>query len=123
MSSIAVASLTGFPLLLTLAQAPHRAQDVTPPHPSVNLSVSIPSASLPAPGEKPYLKLFLMAGQAATVETRVRHADGQKPPAKIVCGMVVILADPKVDPDFVRTAPVDTSGMKIRRIAPDACAE
>jgi hypothetical protein len=47
----------------------------------------------------------------------------QKPVPKIVCGMVVIQADPKVDPKFVIRAPVDTSAYKIRRIQPQVCAD
>lgn len=124
MTSVAIAGLTGLPLLLTLAQAPHRAQDVRPPLPTVNLSVSIPSASLPTLGQKAYVKLFVKPGQAPSLQGAAGQAwDAGRPSSKIVCGMVVMQADPKIDPGFVRTAPVDTSGMKIRRIPPGACAD
>jgi hypothetical protein len=37
--------------------------------------------------------------------------------------MVVIQADPNIDPRFIIRAPADTTAYKIRRIPPQACAE
>jgi hypothetical protein len=52
-----------------------------------------------------------------------------KPPPRIVCGMVVIQADPGIDPKMIQrplaTRPTDepASTFHIKRISPTSCAE
>ena len=112
-------------LFALLVQSADRGQQ-SRPAPSAEQSGSTPAVAVPStPGDKAFGRLF-------TLQALPRNPDGgplivevpdQKPAAKIVCGMVVIQADPNVDPKFVIHAPVDTSAYKIRRIQPRACAD
>ncbi|MGH9372277.1 MAG: hypothetical protein ACRD15_12160 [Vicinamibacterales bacterium] len=47
---------------------------------------------------------------------------GTSPRIRIVCGMTVIQADPKVDPAFIIPAPADRD-FKIQRITPKVCID
>ena len=117
MTSVALA----LPVLgLFLLQTPGQGKQPREQAPPFDLSQSAPLASTPTvPGEKAFGQLFEMKQ-----EPGARQAlPNQKPETKIVCGMVVIQADPNIDPKFVIRAPVDSSTMKIRRIPPLTCAE
>jgi hypothetical protein len=111
-------------LLAVLAQSADRGKA-----PQVVLSPeqsrSSPETPAPStPGDKAFNRLFTLPAprQNPHGDPVVMAAPELKPAPKIVCGMVVMQADPKVDPKFVIRAPEDTSAYKIRRIPPPACA-
>jgi hypothetical protein len=92
--------------------------------PAIDLSPSAPQAPSPsAPGEKPFRKLFEQTQDERAARQALQALTSQKPEQRIVCGMVVIQANPNIDPKFVVRAPPDTSAHKIRRIPPTACAD
>jgi hypothetical protein len=82
-------------------------------------------------GEKAFRNLFTadshdrsraeLAG--ALVVMARRAGEGRPPERKVVCGMVVMQADPSVDPKFVKEVPGDPASMKIRRIPAPACTD
>jgi hypothetical protein len=128
--------MTGMLLGLTVfiaavAQAPDRGRDVHQPAarttPKVDLSQVDPNSAQPTPpGEKPFGKLFGQEDQRAQLEAMAKLREAvasREAKSKIVCGMVVIEADPGVDPKFVHRPTGDTSGMKIRRIQPNVCVD
>jgi hypothetical protein len=103
---------------LFLLQTPEQGRQPREQGPPVETSPSAPQAPT-VPGEKAFGRLFEQKQQPDP-----RHSlPNQKPATKIVCGMVVIQADPNIDPKFVIRAPDDSSTMKIRRIPPATCAE
>ena len=105
---------------LFLLQAPERAKEARQPSQTFDLAQTAPQPPSPTvPGEKAFGKLFEQAQERAARQA----VANQKPATRIVCGMVVIQADPNIDPKFVIRAPVDSSTMKIRRIPPATCAE
>ena len=106
--------------LLQTAEQRKQPREQAPP---IDLSPSAPQAPSPTvPGEKPFAKLFEQAQERAARQA-LQALPSQKPEPRIVCGMVVIQADPNIDPKFVVRAPADTSAHKIRRIPPTACAD
>jgi hypothetical protein len=111
-------------LLALLAQSADRGKEARPA-PSPERSQSSPSTSAPStPGDKAFNRLFTVPAPPQNPDRDPNVAvPEQKPASKIVCGMVVIQADPNVDPKFIIRAPADTSAHKIRRIAPPACAD
>ena len=123
--------MTGMLLGLTIAiagvaQAADRSPRAQPPAPPVTSGIDLSSAAQtpPAPpGEKSFGKLFAQADRRAELEAAHQALARAQSRTKIVCGMVVIQADPSIDPKFVHHPPADTSGMKIRRIPPPACAD
>jgi hypothetical protein len=111
--------------LALLAQSADRGKELQPA-PFPEQSQSSPSTSAPStPGDKAFNRLFTVPAppQNPHRDPVVTEVSEQKPAPKIVCGMVVIQADPTVDPRFVIHAPADTSGFKIRRIQPKVCAD
>ena len=123
------AMLLAATLMAVVAQTP-AAQP--PAQPSSQPGVT----SLPAPegSAAPFKKLFLpeTALREAQMQAARSHAraalearTGQAAVApKVVCGMVVIQADPNVDPRMIRRPPPDAAtAAHIKRIAPTACAE
>ena len=112
-------------LLALLAQGADRG--IKPqPAPSPGPVPPNPSTSAPSiPGDKAFSRLFTVPALPQNPDGRpiIVELPEQKPAPKIVCGMVVIRADPNVDPRFVIRAPANTSGFKIRRIEPPACAD
>ena len=124
--------MTGMLLGLTIAiagiaQAAARSAPAQPPAPSVTSGIDLSRAGQTpptTPGEKSFGRLFEQADRRARFEAAAHQALARSEArTKIVCGMVVIQADPSIDPKFVQRAPADTSGMKIRRIPPPACAD
>jgi hypothetical protein len=105
---------------LFLLQTPDQGKQPREQSLPVDLSPAAPQATPPTvPGEKPFGKLFEPAEERAARQALA----SQKPAPKVVCGMVVIQADPNVDPRFIIRAPADTTAYKIRRIPPTACAD
>ena len=117
--------MTSVPLALPvlglfLLQTPEHSKQPQEQAPPIDLSPSAPPAPSPTvPGEKAFGQLFEQAQERAA---RQALAD-QKPRRKIVCGMVVIEADPSIDPKILVPPPVDAGTSKIRRIVPLACTE
>ena len=110
-------------LLAVLAQSADRGRDPQPPHPTGRAQPApfIPAPS--APGDKPSSRLFTVPAPQPNPnrDPLVVEVPDRKPAQKIVCGMVVIQADPNIDPRFVMRAPADTSAHMIRRIPPQTC--
>jgi hypothetical protein len=112
-------------LLALLAQSADRGREPHPA-PSPERTQPGPFTSAPsAPGDKAFSQLFTLPAPPQNQERDpiIVAVPDQKPATKIVCGMVVIQADPSIDPRFVVRAPADTSAHKIRRIPPQACAD
>ena len=120
-------------LLLGLAVTASLTQMPAPP---TGAGPSSPAQLSPQPGtaepvqrSKPFQKLFVpQPNQARKQEEharalleRQRLASESAP--KIVCGMVVIQADPKVDPKMVIRQGESTPTLHIKKIPPAACAE
>jgi hypothetical protein len=113
-------------LLALLAQSADRVKELPTPPPEV--SQPGPSTSAPSiPGGNAFGRLQFTLTEPPQNPDRdsivAVPVPDQKPASKVVCGMVVIRADPEVDPKFVVRAPVDTSAYKIRRIQPQVCAD
>lgn len=107
-------------LVLFLLQTPDQGKQPREQAPPVDLSPAAPQATPPTvPGEKPFGKLFEPAEERAA---RQALAD-QKPRRKVVCGMVVIEADPSIDPKILVPPAVDAGTSKIRRFVPATCIE
>jgi hypothetical protein len=88
--------------------------------PPVDLSPSAPAAPSPTlPGGKAFGQLFEQAQEHAARRALANQKHGRK----IVCGMVVIEADPSIDPKILMPPPVDSGTAKIRRIVPPTCTE
>ena len=105
---------------LFLLQAPERPKEPRQPAQPFDLAQTVPQPPSPTvPGEKAFAKLFEQAQEPAPREAPAN----QKPARKIVCGMVVIEADPNIDPKILVPPSADSGTAKIRRIVPSACAE
>ena|SRR5215207_5644312 len=120
--------MTSVPLALPvlglfLLQTPERAQEFRQPAQTFTLAEAVPRASPAVPGEKAFSQLFEHAQRAARQAHSRRGFANQKPERKIVCGMVVIEADPTIDPKILVPPAPDSGGAKIRRIVPPACIE
>ena len=116
----------GWPIVIVLAalaQSPGGGRQQQVPGPSLEGSPSAPQSA--TPGDKAFSRLFTKPAPAQNMEHRDRRQalENQKPKTKVVCGMVVIQADPSLDPKFVIRAPVDSSTQKILRIPPATCVE
>jgi hypothetical protein len=122
MMSVAVA----LPLLIvTIAQVPDRTERL-PQQPSaaVDLSASTPAPAVPAAVDnKAFDKLFAQALLSAQAADRRPSADDRATLPRVVCGMVVIPANPAVDPRIVILPRPQSADAKIRRIVPEACRE
>jgi len=120
-------------LLLGLAVTASLTQMPAPPTGSTSRApaqLSPPSgATEPAQRSGPFQKLFVpQANEARKQEQHARAmleqqrlAAGSAP--RIVCGMVVIQADPKVDHKMLIRPQESTTVMHIKKIPPAACAE
>jgi hypothetical protein len=112
-------------LIVTIAQVPDRIERL-PQQPSaaVDLSASTPAAAVPAGVDnKAFDKLFARALLSAQAAGRRPPADGRATLPRVVCGMVVIPANPAVDPKIVILPPPEAADAKIRRLVPEACRE
>ena len=120
--------MTSVPLALPvlglfLLQTPEQSRQPREQAPPIDLSPSAPQAPSPTvPGEKPFGKLFEQAQERAARQA-LQAVLSQKPEPKIVCGMVVIQADPRIDPKILVPPPADAGTSKIRRIVPPVCTE
>ena len=105
---------------LFLLQTPEQGKQPREQAPPIDLSPSAPLAPSPTvPGEKAFGQLFEQAQEPAARQALAN----QKPGRKIVCGMVVIEADPSIDPKILVPPPADPGTSKIRRIVPPVCVE
>jgi len=108
---------------LFLLQTPEHGKQPREQAPPIDLSLSAPQTPLPTvPGEKPFGRLFEQADERAARQA-LQAVRSQKSEPKIVCGMVVIPADPRIDPKIVVPPPADAGTSKIRRIVPPVCTE
>lgn len=76
------------------------------------------------PGRAPFERLFAVARQQAPRPTpRTLEAEQDLPGrTTVVCGTVVIPADPSVDPRMVRPVPADTA-FTMRAVKPPVCRD
>ncbi len=119
--------LLGLAVTVAIAQLPatpkglanQRTSEPTVPVPAVPL---VPGSTEPTQPSAPFQKLFTTSANEARRQEHQRQAIEQSAP-KIVCGMVVLRADPAVDPKMIVRPPVSTTTMHIRKIPPPACAE
>ena len=110
-------------LLLAAVQAatsPQPADRATPGAPTVAVG------EVPRQNAGPYAKLFIQSKDSdarAQLHAAVKLLAGRQNAApKIVCGMIVLPADPNVDPKMIQRPPVDPAiTPQIRRIPPPAC--
>ena len=84
----------------------------------------VPLAAQIGPAPRPPVPKLTPEGQRRLFETQQRLAEavakvGRKP--KVTCGMVVIPADPKVDPQAVKPVPDQETKFSIRQVPPAAC--
>ena len=120
--------MTSVPLALPVLglfflQTPEQGKQPREHAPLIDLSPSTPQATSPTvPDKKPFGNLFEQAQERAARQAHQALLN-QKPETKIVCGMVVIQADPGIDPKILVPPPVDAGTSKIRRIVPPACTE
>ena len=107
-------------LVLFLLQTPEQRKQPPEQAPPIDLSPSAPLAPSPAvPDEKAFGQLFKQKQQPESHQT----LPNKKPETRIVCGMVVIEADPSIDPKILVPPPADPGTSKIRRIVPPVCVE
>jgi hypothetical protein len=120
------ALLLGLVVTVAIAQVPAPPAGAEPSGPSA----TVPNTSGPTlQPSTPFQRLFVPTPGDARGQERMRAAleqlrlrpEADKP--KIVCGMVVLRADPQVDPQMVKRPTESTTTMHIRKIPPSACAE
>jgi hypothetical protein len=119
----ALTALTMLLIVQTAAPLP----DAPPPR----TATETPQATVTVTGEKSFRVLFTSESEkeapaelaAFVAATAQRLAETRTAERKVVCGMVVIQADPSVDPKIVKQVPGDPATMKIRRIPAAACTD
>ena len=77
-----------------------------------------------APQRTPFSRLFM--GPSAKVQPHpqdVREVEVRPNSTRVVCGMTVIQADPRVDPRIALQVPENGQQHAIRRITPPVCTE
>ena len=125
MTSVPVIAL----IVIASVQAPSSKQGLQE---DVTAARAIPSdESLPetAIGTHPFQKLFTQSNEAVNQAERARillEAKKQvtdRNPPKIVCGMVVIPADPRIDPTMIHRPGDSSTTFHIKRIPPTTCAD
>lgn len=83
------------------------------------------SAQLPFthhPSKDPYRNLFGRQEPPQKISLPVRSAARQAPQQPlVVCGMLIVPADPKKDPKMVRRPPADGVEHKLRLVTPPVC--
>jgi hypothetical protein len=81
----------------------------------------------PAPRAGPFARLFIPSEEREAGTLLQRHALEQRQETeetpKIVCGMVVMPADPRIDPRMIHRSEDRSTTFHIKRIAPPTCAE
>ena len=106
---------------LFLLQAPERAKEPRQPAQTFDLAQAVPEPSSPTgPVEKAFGKLFEQVQQERAARQALAN---QRAERRVVCGMVVIEADPSIDPKILVPPAADSPTAKIRRIVPTGCAE
>jgi len=120
--------LLGLLLTSAVAQTPAPAS-AEPAVPRLNVPIESGMTRSEEPSA-PFQKLFAVPAREARAQVRVRAALEQhrlmveRSAPKVVCGMVVIPADPQVDAKMIRRPTESgTTTMHIRKIPPAACAE
>jgi hypothetical protein len=111
-------------VMVGLTQGPHASAPLRQQRPAtVDLSPSTPLTTAPAQNnDKPFDKLFNKSLPPQAMPSG-QPAKNQQAGPKVVCGMVVIPADPAIDPKIVTPPPPDAADAKIRRIVPDVCVD
>lgn len=115
-------------LLVAVAQAmdqpaPSQSRLSTP---AVDLTPSTTNTVTPSiTNSESFAKLFVgpTLTQAAAATQSPVNSDGQKRTPRVVCGMVLIPANPAVDPKIVVPPSPQDANAHIRRIVPDTCVE
>ena len=105
---------------LFLLQTPERAGSLGAGAPDLDLSPVGSTGSIPGRSGREGIRQALRTGTGAAARQALAN---QKPGRKIVCGMVVIEADPGIDPKILVPPPADSATSKIRRIVPPTCTE
>jgi hypothetical protein len=111
-------------VIVGFTQGPHSSAPLRQQsRPTVDLSPSTPLSTAPAQNnDKPFDKLFNKS-LPPQADTSRQPAENRQAAPKVVCGMVVIPADPSIDPKIVAPPPPEAANAKIRRIVPDVCVE
>jgi hypothetical protein len=129
---IASLDMTTFPVAALLVLAAAQASSSRPaiPEPTGAAPVILGTESLPETGvgTHSFKKLFTVSEDAiqkarlqAAAELE-RQTFSTRP--RVVCGMTVIQADPRIDPAMIhRPAPSSTTTFHIKRIPPPACTD
>ena len=123
----------GMLIVIAAAQAPSPRPAATEPAAADPVTFRVAALPETEVGTQSFSKLFTLseddirkAQVRAQLESR-QHAI--KPPSRIVCGMVVIQADPRIDPKMIHrplaTLPTNepTTTFHIKRIPPGTCNE
>ena len=123
-------------LLVTVAAAQTPAPSPAADQAVLNTDVAVGSRLSQSPElSAPFRNLFAKAAEEArrreqrAANERVEEAPAVAHPGiagdrpKVVCGLVVMQANPDVDARMIRRPAESTTTMHIRKIAPPACAE
>jgi hypothetical protein len=118
--------------LAQLPAAPPAAVEPSVPVPAVP---AVSGSTEPPQPSGPFQKLFSAPANDARTQARLRAAleqlraaleqrrqETERSASKIVCGMVVLHADPAVDPKMIVRPQASATTMHIRKIPPSACA-
>jgi hypothetical protein len=120
-----------FITLIVIASVQAPSSTPAPPDDATSARATISNETLPetAVGARPFQKLFTQSNDALNQAERARRlleaqtqiADRNAP--KTVCGMIVIPADPQIDPKMVHRPLVPSTTFHIKRVPPTTCAE
>ena len=124
-------ALTALTVLLILQAGTSGRVPAPAPEPPQPAGVPEVAQAATVSGEKAFRVLFIGESERpaqadlalAPAAAAQRAAESRTADRKVVCGMVVIQADPSVDPKIVKQVPGDPAGMKIRRIPAAACTD
>jgi hypothetical protein len=84
-------------------------------------SAGVAGQSLFQPKRDPYRNLFGPSPRLQNIRPRPGTPRAVAPTPKVVCGMVVVPADPSVDPKIFARQPDGTRTFSMRSLAPPMC--
>jgi hypothetical protein len=105
-------------------QAPHPAPAQPLPDRTVeSTTVQAPTTVVPTPKKNAFRRLQFVPGQQPAPQgpSHPQPADATDRSPRVVCGMVVMPADPKVDPAIVIPLPENTNRFSMRVITAPVC--